>query len=531
MNQPKAVPLLPYLLALLSPLLLWLAFPGGGEIWPVVFFALIPFLSAIVVTRSNRQAAFVGLVCGIFHYLLLMYWIVLVLHQYGGLPWLVAFLALLLLAIYMAAYFALFAVAVRSALGSVDCKVAGLFALPALWVGLDWVRSWLFSGFPWMDLGYSLFAHPVLIQIADLLGHYGITYIVVLINLGILMIVNKRLNSSRSDKKITIFSIIIIIGLTLGYSQFRLQAVAEQVEAAPHARIGVVQGNIDQSIKWSPSMQRATVKRYLELTDRIAGAEQPELIVWPETALSFYPRNNPLMQLVEENRRAMGVSLLTGAPMYKIIDYEKKEVQYYNSAILISENDGDYLHNRYNKSHLVPFGEYVPLQQFLTFIAPLVESAGNFTPGAVEQPLLSGKTKLGVLICFESVFSDLTRKWVESGANVLVNLTNDAWYGKSSAPHHSLAMTVLRAVETRRSLVRSANTGISAFVEPTGKIDVQSELFVPWAAVARVALMEGTTFWVSWGCFFPPLCLGIGLLVFVWAVHRFRKGNLVAEKD
>ena len=172
------------------------------------------------------------------------------------------------------------------------------------------------------------------------------------------------------------------------------------------------------------------------------------------------------------------------------------------------------------KSHLVPFGEYVPLKRFLPFLAPLVEAVGDFSRGTIDQPLVWQEVRAGVLICFESVFPELTRSWVMAGANMLVNLTNDAWYGKSSAPQHSLAMAVFRAVETRRSLVRSANTGISAFIAPTGTIDRQSELFVPWAATSPVVLCSELTFWARYGYWFAPVCLAIGLLGGLAAVLR-----------
>ena len=152
----------------------------------------------------------------------------------------------------------------------------------------------------------------------------------------------------------------------------------------------------------------------------------------------------------------------------------------------------------------------------------MVEAVGDFSVGRIEQPLVWQQAKLGVLICFESVFPDLSRQWVLAGANMLVNLTNDAWYGKSSAPHHSLAMAVLRAVETRRSLVRSANTGISAFVSPAGTIIRQSELFVPWAATSEVILSQELTIWARYGYLFAPFCLVAGLLGGMVAAARRR---------
>jgi len=204
-------------------------------------------------------------------------------------------------------------------------------------------------------------------------------------------------------------------------------------------------------------------------------------------------------------------ALLTGAPWYEVIDREKKVFTFFNSALLIAPS-GEFI-GRYEKSHLVPFGEYVPLKPFLPFLAPLVESVGDFTPGTISRPLAWRQARLGVLICFESIFPDIARKWVKTGANVLVNLTNDAWYGKSSAPYHSLAMSVFRAVETRRSLVRAANTGISGFVDPLGRLVRQSGLFEPWAAAEEVVLLEDESLWVRGGYLFAPLCLVVTIVV------------------
>jgi apolipoprotein N-acyltransferase len=176
------------------------------------------------------------------------------------------------------------------------------------------------------------------------------------------------------------------------------------------------------------------------------------------------------------------------------------------------------------KSHLVPFGEYVPLKRYLPFIAPLVEGVGDFIPGKIENPPACKNGRIGVLICFESIFPDISRKWVDAGANIMVNITNDAWYGRSSAPHQTLAMTRMRAVETRRSVVRSANTGFSAFVDPLGRVVEMSPLFVPWQFTGRAYLMEGHTFFVRGGFAFAPGCL-IVILAALMVCAGKRKEN------
>jgi apolipoprotein N-acyltransferase len=271
-----------------------------------------------------------------------------------------------------------------------------------------------------------------------------------------------------------------------------------------------VQGNIDQSVKWSPANQQHTVNTYLAYSQALFGDNRPELVVWPETALPFYPQTYPdtgvLYGLVTQNDTA----LLTGAPWFEVVDQETKDIRYYNSAQLIEPESGFVA--SYYKSHLVPFGEYVPLKKLLPFLAPLVEAVGDFRPGRVEKPLVRHDGRIGVLICFESIFADIARLWSENGANMLVNLTNDAWYGKSSAPHHSMVMTVFRAVENRRSVVRSANTGISGFIDPLGMIHDPSPIFTTWSASREIVLMDGRTVFVRWGYLFPLFSLAAGLL-------------------
>jgi apolipoprotein N-acyltransferase len=501
----------PLLLAVFSGLLLALAYPGGTGIWPLLAFALVPLLAAVR-QGSARLAFGAGLAAGLVHFLSLLYWIVIVLGHYGGLPWFLSLPALFLLALYMALYVGLFAVGARFLLLSLPAA-AVLWLLPALWVGLDWLRGVLFSGFPWMDPGYALWRQPLLIQTADLFGHHGITYLLLLVNTLLALLLAGR--GARGGRAALIGPVVLLLAAVSVYSVWRWQQVEDDLAVAGRMSIGIVQGNIDQNIKWSPEHQEKTVVNYMDQTASLfgedAGARRPVLVVWPETALPFYPMNNAQVEKLQGMNARFDMALLTGAPWYEVIDQEKKVFNFFNSALLIAPS-GEFI-GRYEKSHLVPFGEYVPLKPFLPFLAPLVESVGDFTPGTISRPLAWRQARLGVLICFESIFPDIARKWVKTGANVLVNLTNDAWYGKSSAPYHSLAMSVFRAVETRRSLVRAANTGISGFVDPLGRLVRQSGLFEPWAVAEEVVLLEDESLWVRGGYLFAPLCLLVMVVV------------------
>ena len=530
-------------MAVISAAFIWLASPGGGEMTFVSFFMLVPLLAAIVGPGSlsanqanigRGRVFFSGWLCGFATYLSLLYWIVLVLEHYGGLPWFVAVPLLMLLAAYMALYTGLFALGFvilwphGPSFGPTRC----LLAAPALWVGLDWLRGFLFTGFPWMDVGYFLAFSPSLIQCAKLFGHHGLSYLVVMVNVFLCLcsrsfITNRsastemlRLSVAAYNKRAFrgttgVFSLILIAASLYSFWDSKIAAPA----AGPaRMRFGVVQGNIDQEMKWSPENRWATVTGYVRQSEDLLKKERPALMLWPETALPFYPQRSPLTAELFAFTADSDVPVLSGAPWFEPDADAAEGRRLYNGAALFTP-DGRFAAT-YFKSHLVPFGEYVPLRDYLPFIAPLVEMVGNFSAGRVEKPMAYHQARIGVLICYESVFPDMARTWVNAGANVLVNLTNDAWYGRSSAPRHSLAMAVLRAVESGRDLARAANTGYSAFIDSRGRLRQLSPLFVSWAAADDMVLHDGRTVFVRFGYLFAPACLLLALLALALATPR-----------
>ncbi len=493
-------------LAFLSVVLLWLAFPGNGHWW-LVFIALLPLFSAAD-SLCIKQAALAGFLFGVIHNFFTLYWLITVLQKYGGLPLLLAVGVLLLLAVYMAFYPALFFLCFSLFRRKLAAPLL-LLVLPLCWVGLDWLRAVLFTGFPWMDLGYVVFKSRYLVQLADLFGHYGITFLIVFVNCFFYVLYRELAASGRGKGRRLLVSFLlagIVIGGAAMYSGVRFHQFAAGGRGNEQKiRVGIVQGNIDQAQKWSPDNQGNTVQKYLHLTSSLLSGNDVGFVVWPETAMPFYPTVSEITNELLRFSQQKNVGIMTGAPWVNIINRQKRKYQFFNSAFIVN-SDGT-LGERYFKSHLVPFGEYVPLKEYLPFLAPVVESVGSFTPGTVEKPLVINKAKIGTLICFESVFPEISRQWMLKGANILVSLTNDAWYGKSSAPFHSLAMSVLRAVENRRSLVRSANTGVSAFVLADGSIADAADIFVDWAKTETVSLRNDVTFWVKWGYLFAPLSL------------------------
>ena len=505
-----------------SAVLLALAMPGLLGWWPLLFVALIPLLWAARTLPSAIRSGCMGMFSGLLYYLSLFYWIGGVMERYGGLHSVAALAVLVLLAAYMAAYTAVFCIMLNRLTYRSERRlsVTVLLTAPVVWVGLDVARSWFFTGLPWMDLGYGLASQPLLIQTADLGGHHLITFFIVQINALLLWLLEQLFSRSlvKTPKREYLLAVMVCLCLYSagGYSTFRYRQVAFEMAEAETAEAAVAQGNIEQSLKWSPAEKITTVDRYLALTEQLfEQGVQPDLVVWPETALPFYPHRDPLMSRVREFVHERKVQLITGAPFFTVemdeaagAGKEKnlRPVEYFNSAVLLDRSGK--MVARYNKQHLVPFGEYVPLREYLWFIRPLVELLGDFTTGSSSAPLPAERIKAGMLICFESIFPEIARKTTAEGANLLINLTNDAWYGRSSAPHHSWAMTVLRAVENRRSLLRAANTGISGIIEPTGAVKSQSGLFREAVLSERnIALLTGQTFFVRAGHWFGFCCL------------------------
>jgi apolipoprotein N-acyltransferase len=379
--------------------------------------------------------------------------------SYGGLAWPLAALVLAGFAAYLALYWATFcALLSRISLGS-----GGLFVVvsASLWVSLELLRTYLFTGFPWNLLGYSQWRNVPLIQLAAITGVYGVSFVVVAVNAALWRALERGHDWRRGAGALGAAALIVALALASGW-------LPPRDGASPSVQIALVQGSIDQGVKWQPAYQDATLEVYRDLTLEAAG-RGARLVVWPETAMPFFLQEDPRRLQVERLARETGTYLLVGAP-------DRSSRRPRNSALLIGP-DGRFL-GRYDKRHLVPFGEYVPLKPLLGFIDVLGGGAiGDFAPGRETTVLATPAGRLAVVICYEAIFPAEVREFFLAGADVLVNITNDAWFGRSAAPVQHLAMAAFRAVENRAYLVRAANSGISAIVAPDGRIEQASGLF------------------------------------------------------
>jgi apolipoprotein N-acyltransferase len=308
------------------------------------------------------------------------------------------------------------------------------------------------------------------------------------------------------------------VAVAWGYGHWRIQGLEARIRQAPAVTVAVVQGNIPQAEKWEPSFQTATVEKYARLSMGLRD-QRPELVVWPETAAPFYFGHDAELSLqVAEAVRRSAASFLIGSPS---VTLQAGAPLFHNSAFLLGP-DAEVL-GKYDKAHLVPFGEYVPLRRWLPFLGKIVAQVGDFVPGPKGRTLAWGPYRLGVQICYEIIFPGLARAMTLNGADLLVNLTNDAWYGRSSAPFQHFMITVFRAVENRRTLVRAANTGISGFVDPLGRVASATALFEDAAVARSLPMLTERSFYTRWGDVFAGACLaGAALLVAAAVIRRNR---------
>jgi apolipoprotein N-acyltransferase len=496
-------------MAALSGLLIFLSFPKYGH-GIVAWFSLVPLLLALK-GAAPPQAFRIGFLTGMIAHVGILYWIVVVVVKYGYLPVYVGIGAMLLLAAYLSLYTGCFAMGV--AWMRREARIAPLLSAPLMWAVLEYVRGNLLTGFPWESLAYSQYRWLKVIQVADVTGIYGISAAIVLVNVVLYdFLVRERSPRILLAETVTV---LVLMSALIGYGQVRLKGLDRALAAAPSLDVALAQGNIDQNLKWNEAYQRETLDIYRSLS-RTANLAPGGLIVWPETAAPFYfQRPEPLRESVVAIVREVKSALLFGSPSYE--DRGGNRL-YRNSAFLLGPDGAPA--GRYDKMHLVPYGEYVPLRRAFPFIGKLVVGVGDFMPGDGYTVLDSGRSRLGVLICYEGIFPDAARNYKRGKADLLVNITNDAWFGDSSAPHQHLSMTVFRAVENRLPLVRAANTGISAIVDPRGAIRAQTPLFERTVLTGSIKMIDEKTFYAAYGDLFVTLCAASLLALCASTIRR-----------
>ena len=466
---------------------LHLAYPRPG--WDLLgWVSLAPVLALAATARSPGRAFLEGWVAGAAFFVPLLRWLTHTMTTFSTLSRPLAVLVLLALAGYLALYWATVAAALTW-LGE-RLGPSALWLAPAFWVAAELARTYLLSGFPWGLLGYVPYRRLPLIQIAAWTGVYGVSFLLALVNAALAWTL---VRGTRGAAALSAGVIVVSVGASLAVG------ARHTAEVAGSLPVGIVQGSIDQAIKWEKSYQRATLDIYAELTRRAASGSR--LVVWPEAAVPAYVHYEPwVLGWLTRLSAEVAAPLIVGAPDAR---QEGRSARYLNSAFFVRPRG---IEARYDKMHLVPFGEYVPLKGLLFFVEAIAAEIGDFTPGRERVIFPLEGAPFGTVICYEVIFPDLFRRFVHDGARFMVNITNDAWFGDSGGPLQHLAMVPLRAVENRVAVARAANTGVSALVSPSGRIGPELPLFHRGVLRIEVPLRGAPTFYTRFGDLFAYAC-------------------------
>jgi apolipoprotein N-acyltransferase len=504
-------------LAALSGMALAAAFPKV-DLNLFAWVAFVPLFYAIEgqsLLRVFGYAWLQGSVCFVGS----IYWVVIALHDFAGVATVLAVIPMLLLAAIMGAY-----TGIAIWTGEFTARRLGvtrLLTMPIAWAALEWVRSYFPIGFPWNLLGYTAYRNVELIQFAEFSGIYGISALIMFFNVVAYAIVFQVY--CRREQTVGLGSLTATMALALIFGSWRIH----QLSTAPpqgSLKVAMVQGDIPQSLKWDPKFLETSFEIYRAQSEA-AVQRGADLVIWPEAAATFffqpddrYPArfadDATYRQRLLELAARMGEPILFGAPALGV---EDDRIGFYNRAYLVS-GKGQVV-AWYDKIQLVPFGEYVPLRKLLGgLVNRVVAGFGDMFAGRKQTLFTVHGAKLSVLICYESVFPNLTRTAVKRGADILVNITNDAWYGTSSAPYQLLAMAAMRSVETKVPMIRVANTGISAVIQADGTITARTPLFKRATETEHVYWRQTNTLYVQIGDVFAIACLALTLVALALAL-------------
>jgi len=478
-----------YAVVLLAPaFVMALAFPRTD--WSLTPWAALVPLLAVATIRTPRTAFLWGWASGTLFFLVLLRWLQFTFQVYSAIPWPLVYGPVVLLA----AYCGFWTGAVAWAVSWLTARRSAALALalaPFLWVAAEWLRGHLFGGFPWGTLGYSQYLRVRVIQIAELAGVHGVSFVLLAVNAALAGCIVLRGRQALAGAG----AAAVLVAATLVFGSVRLG----ETPASPTARVAIIQPSIEQPLKWEPRHTRETLGIYFALLRRVR-EDRPALVVWPETAAPTVLRRDPaLVQRFQSAAAELGAPMLVGS-------IDEVEGRFRNTAFLITEQG---IVGRYDKIQLVPFGEFVPLSGLLGFVRGWAQFIAELEAGSRAVVFNAPPAPFGVVICYEGIFPDLFRRFVRDGAQLMVNMTNDAWFGRTSGPEQHLTMYPFRAVEHRVSVVRAANTGVSAFIAPSGVITRRLHLFDRGVMTESVPLRTRQTLFTRLGDWLGLLSLGV----------------------
>lgn len=519
-----------WLLAVLSAILQVVIFPLPG-VYVLSWFALAPLLVALLRARpagelevagsvrlqpaTPWQGFLLGYVCGIVWYAGTCYWIYDTMRQYGGLSAPMALLALFLFCCYLGLYHGAFGLLVSLLARPHDLRRALVLA-PVLWVGIELARTRI-TGFPWSLLGISQVDNVPLCRIAGFTGVYGISFEIVLVNVAMAAVF-----LIPRPKRGMMFAAALAAAAVLQSGR-----LVEAPPAKADKSALLVQQNISVAADWTPVDLEQTLHELTDLTIKSATRNPGtkfDLIVWPESPAPFFTNDAKFQAIISEMARSANIWIVVGA-IGSDAARPNDEGLLFNSAALISPQ-GDWT-TRYDKVHLVPFGEYLPFPSLFSFAGGLTKEVGQFERGKSRQPLNAGGERSGIFICYESIFPDEVRQSADLGAQVFVNISNDGWYGDSGAYAQHLNQTRMRAIENDRWLLSATNTGVTAAIDPWGRIAARIPRKERATLVAPYALNPATTFYTRHGDWFAFACaiISMGALIERFAFANRKKAD------
>ena len=493
-------------------ILIFPRFDLGGLAW----VALVPLLVSLE-GKGLKQAFLLGYAAGLVMFTGIFYWI-----------WFASGFNLVnyvLLAVYVSLYTGVFGFGLNWARGATG--LSPILIAPPLWVTLEYARAHAgFLSSPWMLLGHSQYQYPSLMQITAWTGVSGLSFLIVLVNAGMAetMVSISRRGSAPTpynfSQKPAVGSLLVAVLLVAGTALYGF-SVLEQEPAGERVSVALIQGNIPPDHKWDASYRRTTLDRYADLT-RKAAQESPKLIVWPETAVPGDVLHTAwLRRSVGQLAIDTGSYLLVGSAEGSKFTNRNLKGKSYNSMVLFAPTGT--IAGEYRKIGLVPFGEYQPLRGIITWPKMIASASGNIVPGDEVTVFTVGPMRFGVTICWENIFSDLFREFVKRGARFMVNATNEAMFGETAFPYQLLTMSAFRAAENRVAIARVGNSGISAFIDPFGRITSrlqgpqEKELFIEGVLNGQVVMSHERTFYTEYGDVFAFVQMAFCALMVVYA--------------
>lgn len=482
------------------------------DLYPLAWIALSPLLVSLWGKRPAEAFA-AGMLMGIFYFFGTAYWIYYSISHYGHLPLFLSIALVFLLCLYLSLYTGLFAMAFSARMQA--SKLPAFILAPVFWVLLEYIRSYALTGFPWSSIGYSQYKFLPAIQIADITGIYGVSFLVLAVNGAVadIFLLKKRLSRMplfpvyQTILSLAVFAVFLAAIFTYGFWRLNQQRPGDTL------RVSLIQGNIAQDEKWNPEFRQQAINTYKDLTLK-ASSMSPSLIIWPETAVPFYfgYDEGPSGDLVSF-QHSLNSYLLFGSVLIKKPPSSEGAALLSNSAVLLDRaGKVSYV---YDKIHLVPFGEYVPLRTALFFVDKLVHGIGDFIPG---DRVVRANTEIGsfsVYICYEIIFPGLVRKGFSKGGDFIVTITNDAWFGRTTGPYQHFSMAVFRAIENRKPVVRAANSGISGYIDSNGRIQNATRLFEGRAETVDIKKDGTLTFYSRYGDIFSYFCIIAALFLLI----------------